>query len=177
MKSLAAVLLLAAPAFADPLDAAPGEPAVHHETGFVGGGVSVGGGHLMHAAWQVEGALAVPDSAVYVRAAAQRGGAFDFEGTGEFWRATGGFEVRDGAFVAGVDLGYQHETWASGDPGDIPEVHEGLVVGPHAGIDAGGEHVRFRVMVEYDAYHHASNVGMTSWDRAGGVSVGLAYRL
>jgi len=177
MKSLAVVMLLAAPGFADPLDGVPADPPAHRDTGFVGGGVAVGGGHLMHAAWQIEGALAIPDTPLYVRAAAQDGGAFDFEGTGAFWRATGGVEMRDGAFVAGIDLGYQHETWNSGDPGDTPEVHHGLVVGPHAGVDVGGEHVRFRAMFEYYAYHHESNVGMTTWDRSGGVSLGLAYRL
>ena len=180
MKSLAVVAVLgrfAAPVFADPLDGVPAAPPAQRDAGFLGAGVAIGGGHLMHTAWQLEGALAIPDSPIYLRAAAQRGGAFDFEGTGEFWRASGGFEVRSGAFVVGGDVGYQHETWNSGDPGDVEEIHQGLVIGPHAGIDAGGEHVRFRALIEYDLYHHASNVGMTTWETAGGVSLGLAYRL
>jgi len=184
MKSLAVLAVLASPALADPLDGAPPEQApAHREAGFLGGGVAVGGGHLMHAAWALEGALAIPGTPLFVRAAAQRGGAFDFEGTGSFWRAAGGIEARacngmDGyCWIAGLDVGYQHETWNSGDPGDITEVHQGLVVGPRGGIDAGGEHVRFRATIEYLEYHHESNVGMTGWETAAGLSLGLAYRL
>ncbi|HSN30228.1 MAG TPA: hypothetical protein VLT45_28265 [Kofleriaceae bacterium] len=181
MKSLAVVAVALAaplPALADPPPDAPAAPSPPSPAspGFVGAGVVIGAGHLLHAAWGLEGAVAIPGTDLFVRVAGQRGGALDFEGTGSFWRAGAGVELHAGVWLLGVDAGYQHETWTDSDPMGTSETHYGLVVGPRAGLDVGGERVRVRASLALFEYHHASNVAPTRWEGALDLALGLAYR-
>lgn len=165
MKCLVVVALLASPALAEPV-----------QTGFIGAGVVVGAGHFLHGAWTGEAAAAIPGTSLFVRVTGQTGGAFDFEGHGAFWRAGAGLELHEDWWLLGFDAGYQHETWKSSDSSDPEETHHGLVVGPRAGVDLGGEHVRFRAWLAILEYDHVSSVAATKWEGAIDLALGLGYR-
>src|SRR3954462_12212222 len=61
--------------------------------GFVGGDVLVGIDHFMHGSVGLEGGLQLGTLPLFVRARADAGTAFDFEGDGSFRRAMLGIEM------------------------------------------------------------------------------------
>jgi hypothetical protein len=164
---------------------APPVPAPHVETGFIGGGFILGGDQFIDAALAVEGGLRLGSNGLWLRGLFARGSAFDFEGGGNLTRAMIGLEYRGCSrqsfcgFVA-LDVGYQQQTWAGDDPDSMTEHHDGLLVGPRIGLDAGGDNLRFRFAFEATRYdHHAvTSAGeSTSWQGGGGFTMTLVYRL
>jgi hypothetical protein len=160
-------------------------PAPHVETGFIGGGFTLGADHLMNAALVVEGGLRLGGTPLWVRGLFARGNSFDFEGGGSMTRGMIGVELRgcsSQAFCgfAAIDAGYQQQTWNGDDPSDMVEHHDGLLVGPRIGLDTGGDNLRFRFAFEATRYDHHEEINgnsTTHWQGGGGFTMTLVYRL
>jgi hypothetical protein len=164
---------------------APAMPPPPPDTGFIGGGFLLGADHFINAALVVEGGLHLGGTPLWVRGLLAKGDSFDFEGGGGLTRGMIGVELRGCSGVglcgfAAVDAGYQTQTWNGQDPDDMTEHHDGLLIGPRIGIDAGGDKVRFRFAFEATRYHHHEEINgnsSTSWQGGGGFTMTLVYRL
>ncbi|MEO7095395.1 MAG: hypothetical protein ABI175_19215 [Polyangiales bacterium] len=186
--ALLGILVLAGPAAAQPgtqddPPPPPSPPSALEEIdrGFVAGGVLVGGDNFLHGAFTAEGGIRIARAPVWLHVAAMKGNAFDFAGGGDYERFTGGVEERGcsspgACLVLGFDVGIQRSTWMSVDE-DPVEHHHGPIVAGKLGLDAGGDHVRFRAILEIVAERDASNVAPTEWHAGLGLGLGLAYRL
>ncbi|MCE9578552.1 MAG: hypothetical protein K8W52_35830 [Deltaproteobacteria bacterium] len=109
----------------------------------------------------------------------RQGGNLDAEGGGEH------FEVRTGidyerctasgglCGLAGIDLGYQSSTWQKDG---ITESHGGPFLAPHLGLDAGGDHLRFRLIAEARGYVDRASERGTRFEPGLGISAAMAYR-
>jgi len=175
--TLLAVLLAPAPAAADIYLEEPPPPPVEH--GYLGGGFALSVDHFFNATLGIEGGWKLGDLPLWVRGDAERGGTGDFEGTGPFRRGRLGLETRTGGpglcAVGSFEAGYQTQVWAATD--ETTEHHHGAIVTGRVGLDAGGEHLRFRLALEISRYHHVSDVLPTEWAGGAGLSMGLVYRL
>ncbi|HEU4726859.1 MAG TPA: hypothetical protein VFT22_03190 [Kofleriaceae bacterium] len=167
-----------------PAPVAPIEPAPR---GFAAGGLSLGGDHFINGAMFLEGGVALPGAVAWVHAVASLGGSLDFEGAGGYQRALGGVELRGCRHLGtcaflDLDLGYQHQTW-NGDGPDDHETHQGLVLGPRIGFDAGGgAGVHVRGALEIYAYRREATSTTASgtsvvWERGGALTLSLGYQL
>ncbi len=179
---LAATTIARAQPGADETPAIP-QPstAVDSEHGFLGGGVLVGGDHFFNEAWVIEGAVKLPALPLWVRGVAAFGNTGDFEGTGDFQRWLVGLEARRCPSSSGMcgfvgfDIGHQSQTWnRAGEP---MEHHDGAVLGPRFGFDAGGEQLRFRLGFELYKYRRRTPGENPTWDGGGDVQITLAYRI
>jgi hypothetical protein len=74
-------------------------------------------------------------------------------------------------FVGGLDLGYEVQGKIDLDGHD----HTGMTIGAHAGLDAGSERVRVRVVLDA-GLHHDSVFSDPPWAKATDISVGVGYR-
>ncbi|MGE5182124.1 MAG: hypothetical protein ACM31C_08680 [Acidobacteriota bacterium] len=180
------VLLAATTAHAERPDAEdpppPPSPASTLADGpayYVGGGAMLGIGSWIESAVVVDAGVRMPGRAGWLHGQFASGGGGDFEGTGPLYRGLVGVENRctgsDTCAIAGADVGYELLTW-NGDPGDMAEHHHGLVVAGRLGVDAGGDHVRFRAAFEVSMFHDHSEMTSASWGPDVAVSIGLAYR-
>lgn len=115
------------------------------------------------------------------------GGAMDFEGNGDYLRGLVGVETRGCSTAGGLcgfvdlDAGYQYQTWDNDEAMDR-ERHHGLILGPSFGLDAGGEHTRFRLALELRGYHHTgeypnSTDTEANWQLSAGLVATVVYRL
>src|SRR5688572_15554679 len=172
MRSLLVLLLV--PSFA------AAEPEV--DRAYVGGGAGLAYDHFFNAFLGVEGAVRIGSLPLWARGSLAWGGAGDFAGGGDFRQVRAGLEAhrcssRAACFVVGLDAGMQWQTWS--DDIDMTEHHEGWLVGGRAGIDAGGESLRFRLSVELYRYARTSDVAALpdAATRGGGLSLAIVHRL
>jgi hypothetical protein len=160
---------------------APAEPPpfVDHPT--LAGGTHVSLDHFLNGALMLEGMIPLPRLPIAIHASASTGGSVDADNGGDFWRMTVGVEARQCSDVGnctfvGLDLGFQHQTWADDDPSESEE-HQGPVIAGRIGVDVGGEHVRFRGAFEIYRYRREFVDQMTTTQYGGGFTMALAYRL
>jgi hypothetical protein len=155
-------------------------PFIEH--GFVGLGLALSQSPAdwTHAGFMLQGGAALPGTAGPFRARAHAflslaGTTVQSDWSGKFVRAGGGAEVLTcSGIVCGVldlDAGYQYATLVE-TSGPI-ESRGGLVLGPRIGVELGGQHVRFRGLVELYRWrtHDPSE-----WMATGGLSLELALR-
>lgn len=185
---IAAVLLaLPTASHASDGDEPPAPPAIPEPAPFAdrptaAGGILLTVDHFLNAAWLVEGALPLPQLPVALHASAATGGSMDADNAGDFWRLTVGLEARscsraENCAFLGMDLGYQRQTWNPTDPEEA-ELHRGPLLGGRAGVDVGGEHVRFRAAFELYRYRRSFVEEMsTTTQIGGGFTLGLGYRM
>jgi hypothetical protein len=162
----------------------PPLPPAPQEHGFIGGGFLLGAtGSFINAALAVEGGLKLASAPLWIHGFLAKGSSFDFEGGGDLTRGLIGLETRGCSshgvcgFIA-VDVGYQTQVWNSLD--EMTEHHSGMLIGPRAGLDAGGERVRFRFAFEvlrYDHHVDTLNGEANGWGTSGGFTMTLVYRL
>jgi hypothetical protein len=164
---------------------APPMPPPPPDNFFIGGGFVLGADHFINAALAVEGGLRLGATPLWVRGLLAKGDSFDFEGGGGLTRGMIGVELRGCSGpgfcgFAAVDAGYQTQTWNGQDPDDMTEHHDGLLIGPRIGLDAGGDRFRFRFAFEATRYHHHEEINgnsSTSWQGGGGFTMTVVYRL
>ncbi len=159
-------------------------PAV--DRGSIGAALMLGAdGNAFESAISFEGTVRLtPEIPLYAHGVAAIGQAGDFSGGGELEHGRAGLELRQcaddhgGACVlAQFDVGYQSQTWnGMNDFGTAlaTEVHAGLVVGPSFGLDVGGEHTRFRAIVDTLEFHDGFD---DHWTKSVTLTLGIARRL
>ena len=159
----------------------PPAPKPHVENMFVNGGILLTVDHFLNAAWMADAGVRLGDLPLAVHASVAKGGSADADNGGVFWRWTAGLEARTypwntSAYLFGdVDIGYQHQTWGSSFDGEF-EVHRGGLAIGRAGIDLGGDNIRFRAAFELYRYHREFVTEMTTWQTGGGITLAIGYR-
>jgi len=169
---VAAATTLAAPALATAGDS----------RNYVAVGPSASGDALINLDVTGDAGFELGGRPIWVHGLVRGGTAFDFEGSGGHLELRGGVQTmrcnRAGRWcgVAGVDAGWQRQHWSDGD---ADEHYSGLLVVPHAGLDAGGSRLRLHVLGEVRIYRYSADIqgGITDTDGGVGVSISLAYRL
>jgi hypothetical protein len=164
------VMVLTGPAGADSF----------RESGYVGGGAGLTYDYFFNAYLDVEGGLRLPSVPLWIRGSLGYGVAGDVEGSGSFLQARLGVEARtcgSTCLFVGLDVGRQTQTWGKQD--ETTEHHEGWLVGPRVGLDAGGAHTRFRLALEAYRYLRTSDVASVpdSTSSGAGITFGIVHRM
>ena len=176
VATIAAALLVVSASTTVFADAGTPSAASDARQGSLGVGVLASSDSFLNLGVALEGTLPLGAAPVWLHALVATGKSGDAEGTGDFKQGRAGAELRSctsrggACLLVGGDVGLQRETWSKNME---DETHTGLIVGPRAGLDAGGEHLRLRASLELLAFHDGY---LERWRSSPGATVALAYR-
>lgn len=161
--------------------AAQEAPLAEHR-GFLGGGILLASDQFVDAGFAVEASVALPRTPLSVFVLGSLGSASDLGGRGEFARVAGGLEAstcrsRRTCVFAGLEVGFQRQTWNNEDNDLMAEQHRGVLVGPRFGFEMGGHAVRFRMSLDLLQYRHQSSVDDTRWQPSSGITMAIVRRI
>ena len=184
------ILALTTPAAAEsyyPYAVSPGPaptPKPFRDRGYFGGGAGLTVDHFFNAYVDIEGALRIGQLPLWLRGDAGFGKSADVEGGGDYKRLRAGLETRSCSdarsvfcLYLGLDAGVQTQEWSKQD--EMTEHHRGLVYGTRFGLDAGGDHTRFRLGLELYNYQRNSDVDQLAdhSQRGGGLTLAVIHRM
>ena len=175
--------MLALAAWTAPAAAQEAPPVtVAEHRGFLGGGILLASDQFVDAGFAAEGSVAIPKTPLSVFVLGSLGSASDIGGRGEFARVAGGLEASTcrstrTCVFAGLEVGFQRQTWHDEDDDLMVEHHRGVLVGPRFGFETGGQAVRFRMSLDLLQYRHQSSVDDTRWQGSSGITLAVIRRI
>lgn len=155
-------LLAATVAHADDQPQPLPQPAAELEpqaSGFVAGGLLLGGDLYANGAFFIEGGIALPQRPIWLHVMAGYGDtatllSFSGQKNFEYMRAIAGVELRIRRLFVDLDAGYQHQGGRFG----TMETHRGLWIGPRIGLELGAAvGIQGRLAFEGYKYRHTSD--------------------